>query len=298
MSTERCGMVAIVGRPNVGKSTLLNHLLGQKISITSRKPQTTRHRILGVSTHEAVQIDYDDTPGLHQGEGKAINRAMNRAALSAVRDVDLVLMLVDRLQWLEPDEQVLAAVRTAGKPVLLIINKTDQIEQKDALLPHIAALREKYPFVAIVPVSALKGHNLEALEREIGTLLPEAPHLFPPDQITDRSERFMVAEIVREKLMRQLGEELPYANAVQIEEFRQEGRTIHISALILVEKAGQKAIVIGRAGARLKLIGAEARIDMERLLGTKVMLKLWVKVKSGWSDDERALKSLGYQEES
>ena len=298
MSTERCGMVAIVGRPNVGKSTLLNHLLGQKISITSRKAQTTRHRILGVSTHGAAQIVYVDTPGLHQGEGKAINRAMNRAALSAVRDVDLVLMLVDRLQWLEPDEQVLAAVRTAGKPVLLIINKTDQIEQKDALLPHIAALQAKYPFAAIVPVSALKGHNLEALEREIQTLLPEAPHLFPPDQITDRSERFMVAEIVREKLMRQLGEELPYANAVQIEEFRQEGKTIHISALILVEKAGQKAIVIGRAGARLKLIGAEARIDMERLLGTKVMLKLWVKVKSGWSDDERALKSLGYQEES
>jgi len=296
VSAQRCGMVAIVGRPNVGKSTLLNHLLGQKISITSRKPQTTRHRILGVSTRESVQIVYVDTPGLHQGKGRAINRVMNRAALAAVRDVDLVLMVVDRLLWLEADEQVLAQLRGAGKPVLLVVNKTDEIEQKDALLPHIAALQGKHDFAAIVPASALKGHNLAAIEREIAARLPEAPHLFPSDQITDRSERFLAAEIVREKLTRQLGEELPYASTVQIEEFRQEGQTIHIGALIIVEKAGQKAIVIGRGGARLKLVGAEARADMERLLGAKVMLRLWVKVRSGWADDERTLASLGYDD--
>jgi GTPase len=297
MNEQRCGLVAIVGRPNVGKSTLLNHLLGQKISITSRKPQTTRHRILGVSTRDAVQIVYIDTPGLHQGQPRAINRAMNRTALAATKDVDLLLMVVDRLAWTPDDEQVLAQLAASGTPVLLIINKTDQMEQKEALLPHIAALQEKHAFAAILPVSALKGHNLDALEREISVRLPLAPHLFPADQITDRSERFLVAEIIREKLIRQLGEELPYANAVQIEEFRQEGGVIHISALILVEKQGQKAIVIGSGGARLKRVGAEARMDIERLLGEKVMLRLWVKVRSGWADDERALASLGYRED-
>jgi len=297
MNEQRCGLVAIVGRPNVGKSTLLNHLLGQKISITSRKPQTTRHRILGVSTRDAVQIVYIDTPGLHQGQPRAINRAMNRTALAATKDVDLLLMVVDRLAWTADDEQVLAQLAARGTPVLLIINKTDQMEQKDALLPHIASLQEKHAFAAIIPVSALKGHNLDGLEREISTRLPLAQHLFPADQITDRSERFLVAEIIREKLIRQLGEELPYASAVQIEEFRQEGGVIHISALILVEKQGQKAIVIGSAGARLKRVGAEARMDIERLLGEKVMLRLWVKVRSGWADDERALASLGYRED-
>ena len=297
MGAERCGLVAIIGRPNVGKSTLLNHLLGQKISITSRKPQTTRHRILGVSTRDEVQTVYVDTPGLHRVEARAINRMMNRAARAAVRDVDVVLMVVDRLQWVEEDEQVLQVLRAAAKPALLIINKIDQIDDKAALLPHIARLKDLYPFVAIVPVSALKGSNLAQLEGEVGGLLPEAPHLFPADQVTDRSERFLVAEIIREKLIRQLGEELPYANAVQIEEFSQQGGIIHISGLIIVEKPGQKAIVIGRGGERLKQVGVEARHDMERLLGSKVMLKLWVKVRSGWADDERALASLGYQDD-
>jgi len=289
-------MVAIVGRPNVGKSTLLNHLLGQKISITSRKPQTTRHRILGVSTRDEVQIVYVDTPGLHRGEGKALNRVMNRAALKAMSDVDVVLLVVDRLAWNAADEEALEAVRRTRKPVLLVINKTDRLESREALLPHIGTLRQKHDFAAIVPVSALRGNNLEALEREIAARLPEATHLFPQDQLTDRSERFMVAEIVREKLIRQLGEELPYASAVQIEEFRTERAVVHISALILVDKPGQKAIVIGQGGARLKRVGAEARADIERLLGTKVMLRLWVKVRSGWADDERALASLGYDD--
>lgn len=297
MGSSRCGMVAIFGRPNVGKSTLLNHLLGQKISITSRKPQTTRHRILGVATREEVQIVYVDTPGLHRSEGKALNRVMNRAALAAMRDVDAVLFVVDRLAWTEGDEQALEAVRRARKPTLLVINKTDRLEDRAALLPHIELLRGKHDFAAIVPVSALRGSNLDALEREIGALLPMAEHLFPEDQVTDRSERFMVAEIVREKLVRQLGEELPYASAVQIEEFRVEREVVHIAALILVDKPGQKAIVIGQGGARLKRVGAEARADIERLLGAKVMLRLWVKVRSGWADDERALASLGYQED-
>lgn len=295
MGAERCGLVAIIGRPNVGKSTLLNHLLGQKISITSRKPQTTRHRILGVSTRDEVQTVYVDTPGLHRVEARAINRVMNRAARAAVRDVDVVLMVVERLQWVEEDEQVLQVLRAAAKPALLIINKIDQIDDKAALLPHIARLKDLYPFVAIVPVSALKGSNLAQLEGEVGGLLPEAPHLFPADQVTDRSERFLVAEIIREKLIRQLGEELPYANAVQIEEFSQQGGIIHISGLIIVEKPGQKAIVIGRGGERLKQVGVEARHDMERLLGSKVMLKLWVKVRSGWADDEQHLRSYGYE---
>jgi GTP-binding protein Era len=297
MSATRCGLVAIVGRPNVGKSTLLNHLIGQKISITSRKPQTTRHRILGVSTCDSVQTVYVDTPGLHSDEGRALNRVMNRAALSALHDVDLVLLVVDALKWTEDDDRVLAAVAATGKPCMLLLNKVDRLEDKAALLPHIDALRARHAFEAIVPVSALKGHNLHAVEREIATRLPEAPHLFPPDQLTDRSERFLVAEIVREKLMRQLGAELPYANAVEIEQFETRGQIVHIGAVILVEKQGQKAIVIGQGGDRLKRVGQEARIDIEKLLGQKVMLRLWVKVRSGWADDERALASLGYRED-
>jgi GTPase len=307
MTPTRCGLVAIVGRPNVGKSTLLNHLLGQKISITSRKPQTTRHRILGVSTRDELQIIYVDTPGLHRGYRRrlsaarraySLNRAMNRAALSAMRDVDLVLMVIDRARWTDDDERVLAEVRTSGKPALLLLNKVDRLEDKAELLPQIARLGEMNLFQAVLPVSALRGHNLEALEKQIADSLPEGPHLFPPDQLTDRSERFLVAEIVREKLMRQLGAELPYANAVMIEEYSERERSTHIGAVILVEKEGQKAIVIGQGGDRLKRVGQEARIDIERLIGRKVMLRLWVKVRGGWADDERALASLGYREDN
>lgn len=293
---SRCGYVAIVGRPNVGKSTLLNYLLGQKISITSRKPQTTRHQVLGIKTEGADQIVFVDTPGLHKAAGKAINRYMNRAATSAIKDVDLVLMVVDRTAWTEEDDMVLQQVVQSGLPTILVVNKVDLLEDKAELLPHLETLAKKAEFASIVPLSALRRHNIDELEAEILGYMPESVHLFPEDQITDRSQRFLAAEIVREKIMRQLGDELPYAVTVEIEDFSQDGNVLHISALILVETKGQKKIVIGDGGSRLRAIGTEARTDMEPLFDSKVMLRLWVKVKSGWSDDERALRSLGYED--
>lgn len=292
----RCGYVAIVGRPNVGKSTLLNHLLGQKISITSRKPQTTRHQLLGIKTEPGYQMIFVDTPGLHRAAEKAINRYMNRAASTAIRDVDLVVFVVDRTAWTEEDEMVLERVVQSSLPVVLVVNKVDLLEDKSVLLPHLETLAGKADFAAVLPVSALRHHNVEELEREILRLLPESGYFFPEEQITDRSQRFLAAEIVREKITRQLGDELPYAVTVEIEEFSQEDSVLHISALILVERKGQKKILIGDKGARLRTIGTEARQDMERLFDSKVMLRLWVKVKSGWSDDERALRSLGYDD--
>jgi len=294
--SRRCGYVAIVGRPNVGKSTLLNHLLGQKISITSRKPQTTRHRVLGIKTEGPLQIVYVDTPGLHRMAEKAINRYMNRAATTALRDVDVLVFVVDRTAWTDEDEMVLERVKETGLPTLLVINKIDLLKDKSVLLPHLDELALKGDFRAIMPLSALRRHNVEELEREIAGLLPESVHFFPEEQITDRSQRFLAAEIVREKIMRQLGDELPYATTVEIEAFSREGQTLHISALILVERNGQKKILIGEKGSRLRSIGSDARRDMELLFDSKVMLRLWVKVKSGWSDDERALRSLGYDE--
>lgn len=293
---KRCGYVAIVGRPNVGKSTLLNHLLGQKISITSRKPQTTRHQVLGIRTEGDDQVIFVDTPGLHANADKAINRYMNRAAASAVRDVDLVVMVVDRTAWTAEDDMVLEQVRRSGLPVVLVINKVDLLEDKARLLPYLEEVALKHDFAAIVPLSALRSNNIEPLEQQILSVLPESEHFFPEDQITDRSQRFLAAEIVREKIMRQLGDELPYAVTVEIEEFAQDNDVLHISALILVERKGQKKILIGEKGARLRLIGSEARRDMEDLFDSRVMLRLWVKVKSGWSDDERALRSLGYDD--
>ncbi len=294
--TKHCGYVAIVGRPNVGKSTLLNYLLGQKISITSRKPQTTRHQVLGIKTDGGCQIIFVDTPGLHQGGEKAINRFMNRAASSAIRDVDLVLFLVDRTAWTEEDQMVLEQVQQSGRPVLLVVNKVDLLQDKNTLLPHLQSLAERGDFAAIIPVSALRQRNIDLLEQEIRKYLPESEFFFPEEQITDRSQRFLAAEIVREKIMRQLGDELPYAVTVEIEEFGFDNNVAHISALILVERNGQKKIIIGDKGSRLRSIGTEARQDMERLFDCKVMLRLWVKVKSGWSDDERALRSLGYDD--
>jgi len=292
-----CGYVALVGRPNVGKSTLLNHLLGQKISITSRKPQTTRHQVLGIKTEGNHQIIFVDTPGIHQGGEKALNRYMNRAATNALRDVDVVVFLVDRTAWTEEDEMVLQRVSQAGLPTLLVVNKIDLLEDKSQLLPHLQKLEKKAEFEAILPLSALRAHNVQELESEILRFLPASGHFFPEEQITDRSQRFLAAEIVREKIMRQLGEELPYAIAVEIEEFSMEGETLHISALIFVERKGQKIILIGDKGSRLRSIGVDARRDMELLFDSKVMLRLWVKVKSGWSDDERALRSLGYDDQ-
>jgi len=293
---QRCGYAAIVGRPNVGKSTLLNHLIGQKLSITSRKPQTTRHQVLGIKTTGATQIMFVDTPGIHGGEGRALNRFMNRAATSVLSGVDVIVMVVDRGVWRDDDDRVLRSCMGAGVPVILAVNKADLAENPNALLPVLEALAARADFAALVPVSALHGTNLDALEEAICRELPEAPFLFAEDEITDRSTRFLVAEIIREKITRQLGDELPYATAVEIEEYREEDGITHISATILVERKGQKAIIIGRQGARLRQIGSDARKDIERLIEGHVMLNLWVKVRSGWADDERALRSLGYSD--
>ncbi|MGK0500105.1 MAG: GTP-binding protein Era [Oceanicoccus sp.] len=294
----RCGYVAIVGRPNVGKSTLLNHILGQKISITSRKPQTTRHRVMGIKTEQDTQTIFVDTPGIHKGDDseKAINRYMNRAASSTITDVDVVVFMVERGKWTPEDDWVLLQVERADCPVILVINKVDQIKDKTKLLPFLESCSSKMDFAEIIPLSALQGNNLDSLQKSINGYLPIGTHLFPEDQVTDRSSRFMAAELVREKIMRQLGEEVPYSMTVEIEDFKDSGKSLHIHALILVEREGQKRIVIGDKGSRLRLIGQEARLDMEKMFERKVMLKLWVKVKSGWSDDERALRSLGYSD--
>jgi len=296
MSTggRRCGYVAIVGRPNVGKSTLLNHLLGQKLSITSRKPQTTRHQVLGIRTRGDAQLLYVDTPGMHGSEGRALNRFMNRAASAVLPGVDTIVMVVDRAVWKDDDQRVLDSCLTAGVPIILAINKVDLEDDPNALLPVLERHARRAEFAALVPLSALRERNLTALEDAILEHIPEGAWLFGEDEITDRSLRFLAAEIIREKIMRQLGDELPYAAAVEIEEFREEKAITHISATILVERRGQKAILIGRQGARLRKIGQEAREDIERLIDGKVMLRLWVKVRKGWADDERALRSLGY----
>jgi GTP-binding protein Era len=290
-----CGFVAIVGRPNVGKSTLLNKLLGQKVSITSRKPQTTRHRILGIDTQGTYQTIFVDTPGLHIEEKRAINRLMNRAATSSLGDVEMVVFVVDGTQWTDDDEMVLNKLRHVRCPVVLAVNKVDNIKDKEVLFPHLQWLAQKGNFAEIMPISATKGTNVEKIREMARQLLPEGQHYFPEDYITDRSSRFMASEIVREKLMRFMGEELPYSVTVEIERFKvEEDGLFHINALILVEREGQKKMVIGNKGEKLKVIGTEARLDMERLFGQRVFLELWVKVKSGWADDERALRSLGY----
>jgi GTP-binding protein Era len=295
--TYRCGFVAIVGRPNVGKSTLLNRILGQKISITAHRPQTTRHRILGVKTTETEQVIYVDTPGLHLGGKRAINRYMNRAAASTIQDVDAVVLVVDRLRWTDEDQHVLERLQTVSVPVVLVVNKIDELEAKETLLPHLQDLAAKMDFHAIIPLSARTGEAVARLEETVRDLLPESGPYFPEDQITDRSERFLAAELVREKLVRSLAQELPYATTVEIEKFSEEQGVRHIHAVIWVERPGQKGIIIGKQGQQLKRIGEQARKDMERAFDGKVFLQLWVKVREGWSDDERALRSLGYQDE-
>ena len=293
----RCGYVAIVGRPNVGKSTLLNHLIGQKLCITSRKPQTTRHTLLGIKTEENLQVVFVDTPGIHTNQERSINRLMNRSAASVIADVDLVIFVVDRFEWSEADEYVAKYIANYQVPVIVAINKVDLVEDKEELLPHLQFLSTKVNAADLIPLSALRKTNFEQLEEKISGFMPEARFMFPEDQVTDRSERFLTAEIVREKITRQLGAEVPYQVTVEIEEFRVEPKVTHISALILVEREGQKKIIIGNKGEKIKSIGQQARADMESLLDCKVMLKTWVKVRSGWSDDERALRSLGYMDE-
>ncbi|MBK5932145.1 GTPase Era [Halochromatium salexigens] len=309
-STHRCGYVAIIGRPNVGKSTLLNRLLGQKLAITSHKPQTTRHSILGVSTLTCGQILYVDTPGLHQRGGNALNRYLNRAARAILADVDLVLFVVEALQFSDEDALALAEIAKAGTPTLVAVNKTDRITDKSRLLPFLQALSQRHAFVSIVPVSALKGHQVEPLEAEILAALPAGEPLFPPDQLTDRSERFLAAELLREQLMQRYGQELPYRTTVEIESFtleqtqagpskgtdRAEDPRARIHALIWVERESQKAIIIGHRGEALKAAASQARLEMQKLFGRRVHLEVWVKVKDSWSSDEAALASLGYGE--
>ncbi|MCD9520334.1 GTPase Era [Photobacterium phosphoreum] len=293
---QHCGFIAIVGRPNVGKSTLLNRLVGQKLSITSRKPQTTRHRIMGVDTRDGFQAVYIDTPGLHIEEKRVINRLMNRAASSSLTDVELVLFLVDGTTWTADDEMVLNKLIKSELPTVLLINKVDNIKEKHELFPHLQALAEKMPFVDVIPMSAKKGTNVAAIEKIVREHLPECEYYFPEEYVTDRSQRFMASEIIREKLMRFTGEELPYSVTVEIErfDFNPDTNGFDINGLILVERKGQKKMVIGKGGDKIKVIGREARLDMEDLFERKVYLELWVKVKSGWADDERALRSLGY----
>ncbi len=291
-AASRCGHVAIVGRPNVGKSTLLNHLVRQKISITSRRPQTTRNRILGISSTETVQCLYVDTPGLDRRQRKAINRVMNETVMAVVHEVDVIVLVAERLVWRDQDQTVLDALRDVRPPVLLALNKIDQIERKERLLPHIHRLAGLRDFAEIIPVSALGGHNLQLLERRVGELLPEGPFLFPVDQVTDASSRFLAAELIREKITRQLGDELPYEVVVEIEKFAVEAGLTRILALIAVDKPGQKRILIGAGGKRLKQIGAAARRDMERAFNCKIMLELWVKVRGGHMNEARALRGL------
>jgi GTP-binding protein Era len=293
----RCGYIALVGRPNTGKSTLMNRLIGQKISITSRRPQTTRHRILGINTLEKAQLIYVDTPGLHNYNGRAMNRYMNRTTSQVLKDVDVVVFLVEGLRWTSDDELVLGKLEDLVCPVILAVNKVDLITDKATLLPGLQALSRKRSFAHIIPISARKGDNVAELEHHVVEELPAAAPFFPEDQITDRSERFMVAERIREKLFRKLARELPYGVSVEVEHFRRESRCIHIHALIWVARQSQKSIVVGKRGEMLREVGQQARIEIEKMLESKVNLKLWVKVKEGWADDERALKSLGYADD-
>jgi len=290
----KSGYVALIGAPNAGKSTLLNHLLGQKISITSRKPQTTRHRILGIKSTVDSQVVYVDTPGMHLGGKRALNKYLNRTADASMLGVDVIVWLKDDMRWDDTDASILNKLKQAGTPVVLAINKIDKIADKDKLLPFIEKISQQYDFQSIIPISALMGNQLEAFEKLILNLLPESVPLFPEDQITDRSERFMAAEIIREKLTRRLGQEIPHSLSISIDQFKVEEKIIRIYAIIWVEREGQKNIVIGNKGAGLKDIGVKAREDLEVLLDSKVYLNLWVKVKKGWSENEREIISLGY----
>jgi GTPase len=291
-----CGFVALIGRPNVGKSTLMNHLLKQKISITSRKPQTTRHRILGINTTEAGQAIYMDTPGMHNNEKRALNRYLNRTAETTLLGVDVIVWLIDGLSWHEYDEVIFKKLEQAGLPVILAVNKVDKVKDKDAILAFFAEARHRFPFEHLIPISALKRTNLDQLESLIMTLLPVSDLIYPEDQITDRPERFLAAEIVREKLTRRLGDELPYALTVEMERYEELPGITKIYAIIWIERLSQKNIVIGKEGEMLKKVGTDARFDIEKLIGQKVYLQLWVKVKKNWSDNERAMQSLGFND--
>lgn len=294
VSTFHTGYLAIVGRPNVGKSTLTNRLVGAKVSITSRKAQTTRHRIHGVLTTGDRQFVFVDTPGFQTKHRNALNRLMNRSVTQTLADVDVVLFMIEAGRWSSGEADLLTLL-PKDRPVILVVNKLDRLTDRGTVLPFLQKVSGEFPFAEIVPISAEKGDNLDELLKVAGRFLPVAPPIFDADDITDRSERFLAAELLREKLFRNLGEELPYGMAVEIEKFEQEGALRRIHAAVIVDKAAHKATVIGKGGERLKRISSDARKDMEKLFGGKVWLETWVKVKSGWADDERALKSLGYE---
>jgi len=294
--TRYCGYIALIGRPNVGKSTLLNQILKQKLCITSKKPQTTRHSIIGVHTEGEYQFVYVDTPGIHQGAKKTMNRIMNKSAISTLRDVDVIVFIVDGTHWTEEDEFVLQHIRRTNIPCILAVNKVDKIPDKSVLLPWIDTMQQHHNFAAIIPISAKSGLQVEELQKMLKTYLPKSPHMFPEDMFTDRPIRFLCAELLREKIFRLCGQELPYSTAVLIESFKEEEKIVHIQALILVDKESHKRMIIGEKGQKLKSMASSARKDMERLLGKKVFLQCWCKVKSGWSDDKQSLNQLGYDQ--
>ncbi|HKI84186.1 MAG TPA: GTPase Era [Candidatus Krumholzibacteria bacterium] len=292
----RSGFVSLVGKPNVGKSTLANRLVGRKVSITSRKPQTTRHRILAIRTDADTQLILVDTPGLHDAGGRMVNRVINRMARSSLSGVDVILLMINASGWTGVDDLPFELATSQKVPVILVINKVDRLKQKSDLLPLIEESHRRFEFDEIVPVSALSGHNVEALYEVVRARLPVAPKCFPDDQVTDKSARFVVSELIREQLFRQLGQELPYVTAVKIEQYDESDDGIRVHADIWVEKSSHKAIIIGRKGERLKQIGTEARQQIERFVNKHVFLELWVKVRKGWRDDSAALEGLGYSE--
>jgi len=290
-------VIALVGRPNVGKSTLLNRLVGQKLSITAHKPQTTRHAVLGVNTRDNSQFIYIDTPGIHTGGKRTLNRVLNKTAASAATGADVLLLVVQAMVWTDDDQLAFDIISKQECPWILVVNKVDRVTPKERLLAWLPTLKATEGAAAVVPLSATKGHNLKALETEIEKLLPEADFVYGEEMFTDRSSRFLASELVREQLTRFLSQELPYSVSVEIEQFEDNGSMLSISALIWVEKQSQKSIVIGKGGAGLKEIGSRARIEMQRMFDRKVHLKLWVKVKDGWSDDASMIRSLGYETE-
>ncbi len=294
--SNRCGYVAIVGRPNVGKSTLLNRVIGQKVAITSHKAQTTRHSILGIKTTEAGQIVYVDTPGIHERADHAMNRYLNRTAKASLFEVDLIIFVVEALKWTREDEKVLSFLLKQSSPVILAVNKCDQVRSKERLLPYLQEMSQRYTFDEVIPISASKGNYIEVLEEQVMARMPEGINLFPEDQLSDRTDRFFAAELVREQLTRRYAQELPYALSVEIEQFKEEGNLYRIAAIIWVEKASQKAIIIGKNGAALKEVSRHGRIAMEKFFDKKVYLQVWVKVKKSWSSDESSLTRLGYGE--
>lgn len=293
---HRCGYVGIVGRPNVGKSTLLNALVGQKISITAPKPQTTRHSLIGVKTLPQAQILYVDTPGLHKDTGRAMSRVLNRTAQGILEGVDVLIFIIEGMRWTDEDAAVLERLGQVDVPVILAVNKVDLQGDKEALLPFLQQMAQRYAFAEIIPISARKGSNLPRLEAAVVARLPEAPAAFDEDTLTTASSRFMAAEFIREQITRLTHEEVPYGVTVEIETYKIDGQLLRIDAVIWVERDGQRGILIGKNGDMLKEIGRRARINIENLQGMKVFLRLWVKVKGGWSDDERALRALGYGE--